>query len=227
MLPISQVIETVDAVPGQLSGVAVADLEVARRLGPAGRRRPDHRAALAGADGARIDWPKCSGPWPIKASWSAGSTRLAAAEQADRYTATALTGRIAPGLGVLAAMLLVLGIGLTAAGRRGVLVGELAALRLGGLSRATSSRATLVATVGPALLAVVVGAAAGAVGSALVIRSLPLLPNAQSAIRVDLALLWPTLLGTAGVMAVVVVAAAAAAGRAAASAGRARPEAVR
>jgi putative ABC transport system permease protein len=107
---------------------------------------------------------------------------------ANRATAAALSARIAPGLAVLAGVFAGLGVALTVSSQRSVLGRDLTALRSAGVDASTVHRAAILTYLWPGLLAVVLGAAAGTVGSALVIPELPMLADPRPAIHNDLRL---------------------------------------
>lgn len=207
-LAIDPVVRAVDAVPGQLAGVVLADLGSALRAsggeaasttavqiwvsGTAADRRADLERALVQAGSTVV-----------------GTQTVAEAMAANRITASALSGQIAPALAALACGLAALGITLTVSAQRPVLGRDLAALRVAGVRSSTLRRGTTLAYLVPSVLAVLAGAAAGAVGCGLVVGGLPMLADPQPAIRPDLRLRPVPLAGclvlAAGVLATAVL----------------------
>jgi hypothetical protein len=182
--PIIPVAETVDAVPGQLDGVAVADLESALRAGH-GAAGPESSVQLWVAEGAlnRLDELEAA---MTESGIRVVETRIAEqARSANQSAAAALSAQIAPGLAVLAGVFAVLGIALTVSSQRPVLGRDLISLRLAGLQPATVHRAVTATYLWPGLLAVVLGGVAGAAGCLLVIPELPMLADPHPAIRYD------------------------------------------
>jgi hypothetical protein len=194
---VTPVAETADAVPRELDGVAVADLESVLRAGrgasgletevqvwasDAGLRRLGELEQMLDAAGIRVV-----------------DVRLAEdARSANRTTAAALSAQIAPGLAALAGLFALLGVALTVFGQQSVLGRDLAALQRAGLRRATVHRAATATYLVPGLLAVLLGAAAGTAGCLLVIPELPMLADAHPAIHDDVR---PRLLPLAGTVA--------------------------
>lgn len=174
-----------DAVPRELTGVAVADLASVLRAGtgPAGDRTSVQ-------------------VWLFDATRSSEITRglldqgiriirtdqLSAAVEAQRTTAAALTALVIPGFVGTAGVLAALGVALVMTGQRGVLARDLAGLAVAGTRRRVLRRSVHAAYLIPGLLAVTTGVVAGALGGALVVDDLPLVPDAPAAISIDRAL---------------------------------------
>jgi putative ABC transport system permease protein len=186
-LAIDPVVRAVDAVPNQLQGVAVADLESALRAGE-GKAAPDTAVQVWVAEravGRLSELERAMAEEGVRVI----STRTAEqAVVANGVTASALSGRLAPGLAALAAVFAGLGVALTISSHRSVLGHDLAALRLAGLRYATVRRAATLTYLWPGLLAVILGSLAGAVVCPLVIPELPMLADPEPAIHADLRL---------------------------------------
>ncbi len=207
-LKIDAVVRAVDAIPGELQGVALGDLESALRDGR-GAAAPDTTVQIwvsRAAIGRLGELERAFADNGIKVT---GARTVEQAVRANRLTAAALSGQLAPGLAVLAGVVAGIGVALTVSSHRPVLGHDLAALRLAGLRSATLQRAATVTYLVPGLLAVVLGSLAGALGCALVISQLPLLAEPESAIRADLGLrpgaLLSCVLVAAGAVATVVL----------------------
>lgn len=205
-LRIDPVARAKDAVPRELDGVAVGDLTTVRRDGVRpGLSQADVEIWLSPAALDRLDEVTAGLERRGVSVLRVDTVQQAGAAQ--RSTAAALTGQIAPGLAGLAAVFAALGIALAISGQRAALARNLAALRLAGLPEPTLRRPVLLVYLGHAFLAVVLGALTGSLGCVLVIDSLPLLPDAPPAIRLDLGLRpGPLLVTVAAMLTVVVVA---------------------
>jgi hypothetical protein len=184
-LAITPVAQTGNAVPGELDGVAVADLGSALRAGR-GRAGPESAVQLWVSEAglgrlAEIEKTMTEAGIRVLDVRMAENARLA-----NRTTAAALSAQIAPGLAALAGLFAGLGIALTIVSQQSVLGRDLAALHRAGLRRTTVTRAATATYLLPGLLAVLLGAAAGTAGCLLVIPELPMLANPHPAIQSDL-----------------------------------------
>ena len=192
-----------DAIPRELAGVAVADLEAARRNGYlTATPETSVQVWLSAAASERVD--AISAELAGRGLQVTSVDRLDTALAAQRLTAAALTGAVTPLLAALALVFGSLAIALTAAGQREVLGRDLAALRLAGVADRVLRRALLRTYVWPVLVAVLAGVLAGTIGCLLVAGALPVLPDRSSAIHPDLSLRLPALalsvLGCLGVL---------------------------
>lgn len=205
LLPIRAVARAADAVPRELSGVAVADLASVLRAG-AGSVAPGNRVQVWVGPAAVGHLGEVQRGLAASGIRVVSTATLAEALFAQHNTASALTGEIAPGLAVLAGVFAALSVALTVAGHRAVLGRDLAALALAGVRGARLRRAVVLTYLAPGVLAVVLGSAAGTAGSALVVGSLPLLPDVTPAIHNDLGLHVGAVAGCVGAALVVLVA---------------------
>lgn len=206
---VDPVASAVDAVPQQLSGVAVGDLESMLRAGYAARLGARVLVEVWVAPDAVGRLPELTDALAEQGVAVVRTRTSADAVVTSRSTASALSGQIGPGLAVLAGVFAALGVALTVASQRSVLGRDLAGLRLAGLRETTGRRAATSAYLVPGLLAVLAGTLAGAVGCALVVPDLPIRADPQPAIAADLRLHVAALAGTvalaAGVVTVVVL----------------------
>ena len=195
-----------DAIPRELSGVVVGDLASVLRTGP-GSVVPQAAVQVWLSAAAAPRLPEVVEALDADRLPVIETNTLAPLLEAQRTTASALTAVITPALAALALALAGLGIALTVAGQRSALARDLAALHLAGLDQPRLGRALIRGYLWPALAAVVLGAAAGAVGCVLVIGGLPLLADPSPAIHTDLGLrtvpLVACLVGASVVVAVV------------------------
>ncbi len=195
-----------DAVPRELTGVAVADLDSVLRggAGPVGDRTSVQVWLFDAARTSEITRGLLNHQIRI-----IGSDQLSAALAAQRTTAAALTAGVIPGFVGAAGVLAALGMALVMAGHRGVLARDLVGLAVAGTRRRTLRRSVYAAYLVPGLLAVASGVVAGALGCALVIADLPLVPDAPAVIGIDRALhlealAW-CLAGSAAVVGIIVL----------------------
>ncbi len=174
-----------DAIPRALAGVVVGDLESARRNGYAtATPETSVQVWLSAATADRVA-AICAGladrGLPV-----IQVDRVQSALAAQRLTAAALTGVVAPAFAVLALIFGGLAIALTAAGQQGVLGRDLAALRLAGVGDRVLRRSVLRTYVWPVVVAALAGTAIGVLGCLLVADALPVLPDRSPAIHPDL-----------------------------------------
>lgn len=181
-LPIRPVGTANDAVPRELTGVAVGDLTSVLRSGPMGLG--DRTSVQVWLFDPTLE-PQITRGLLDHGIKITGTDQLSAAVEAQRSTAAALTAQVIPGFVGIAGVFAALGLTLIMAGQRGVLARDLAGLAIAGTRRRTLRRSVLVTYLGPALIAILAGVAAGALGCALVVDGLPLVPDAPPVIGID------------------------------------------